>query len=414
MKKLILAAYVLLSCCVCLSFASKLETYKEHFEKKLEGIFWSNGEEIKKLNKGYETALDNLKAKAVSEGNLDLVEAVVKEKKSFARKKTVSSERINDSVEAVSKLQKMYVEARQKLKIEWAKGVLSLVKDYDEALKNLQVTFTRKEDISAARAVREERKRFETIHDVMKARAYLKKLGLEKAAGSGGEAQDESTRDISIAGPEKGLVLYYPFRVNEQGDVSDKSGNGNHGKVHSATWHNKGKAVGGCYEFDGKDDHIRKSIFMDPDKFNNGISFGAWIKVYSTPERRASTFVGWEDNGAWGGTRLYISSSGRICYRFGSGSNKSDYRRVKHVPLGKWCHVFATHDSSQDTLYFNGIRVHYRRSRELSRNSCIFQIGRILRDSKTGKPFHGLIDEVRVYNRGLSDQEVRQLYNAEK
>ena len=94
----------------------------------------------------------------------------------------------------------------------------------------------------------------------------------------------------------------------------------------------------------------------------------------------------------------------------------TDLRRVTSsntITLNAWNHVAATFASStlasDAHVYINGVEPTYKTSQDA--------VGGRINDSSwsvlmgnLGGTFNGLIDEVRVYNRALSAQEVKYLY----
>ncbi len=392
----------------------------------MEEIFWSNGDKIKKLNAGYEKALDTLKTKAISDGDLDLIEAVVKEQKRFIGEKTVSEEKIKAEVEEIGKLQKMYTEARQKLKLKWAKDVLALAKNYDKALQKLQVSLTRNEDIAGARAIRDERKRVDTIQDVKTARAYVKKLKPQQKDVSMASEHD-SEQSVSSSDLEKGLILYYPFRRNEREKVSDESGNNNDGEVNGATWHIRGKAEGGCCKFDGHDDYITvtgyKGITGNPPPAH---TVSMWVKANSFARRNC--LFGWGNENLWGSECLvYIHNDDSESRRQIQATIHGRPMILKdELKVNTWYHYTLVYTGMNPStrlleckMYLNGEeKQDINRSRIWSHayhGDKDFVIGRDpFNPNKPEYSMNGKIDEVRVYNRALSKSEVRQLYNAEK
>jgi hypothetical protein len=74
---------------------------------------------------------------------------------------------------------------------------------------------------------------------------------------------------------------------------------------------------------------------------------------------------------------------------------------------GTWHHVAGTYDGSTITLYVDGVeRVSNFASGPLQTSSTSLYIGNKPLSSYPGDHFKGIIDEVRIYNRALSDQEI--------
>jgi len=74
---------------------------------------------------------------------------------------------------------------------------------------------------------------------------------------------------------------------------------------------------------------------------------------------------------------------------------------------GAWHHVAGTYDGSTITLYVDGVkRVSNSASGPLQTSSTSLYIGNKPLSSYPGDRFKGIIDEVRIYNRALSNQEI--------
>jgi len=83
------------------------------------------------------------------------------------------------------------------------------------------------------------------------------------------------------------------------------------------------------------------------------------------------------------------------------------YARLRLSPLTPGTHLALTYNGSVLTLYQNGVGVAATNvSGTLSSGTENLQIG----GSKYGEYFKGLIDEVRIYSRALSDSEIQSLY----
>ena len=81
-----------------------------------------------------------------------------------------------------------------------------------------------------------------------------------------------------------------------------------------------------------------------------------------------------------------------------------------------WLHVVYAHDSEGATLFFNGEQVGERKnySIKLKEFDEPLQIGADSRGKGYWQFLLGSIDDVRIYNRALSAEEVKALYDLEK
>lgn len=203
-----------------------------------------------------------------------------------------------------------------------------------------------------------------------------------------------------------GLGAYFPF----SGNANDQSGNGNDGVVNGAvlTFDRFGQA-NSAYSFDGIDDNIQVSASSSLD-IQNAITLSAW--VYHLSSLSPQHIVNHSD--VQTGYRLASWTANPQ----GNSLELYDDKQLQHAvddgelpTVGMWTHIAGTWDGSVMRIYRNGLLA----------NSALFSgtIGSASNDLFIGDlvlpgypvqgPFHGYIDEVRVYNRALTDDEVYQL-----
>jgi hypothetical protein len=217
---------------------------------------------------------------------------------------------------------------------------------------------------------------------------------------------------------EPELVAHYPFRRN----ANDASGNGHHGTVYGATltadrFGNSNYA----YEFDGVDDHI--DVPYDSSFYPPSFCATVWVKVNSLPPDTGKTYIlttsGDKNTPPYDPFRLRLDNMGRIYARF-EGDTDSVHIRLfsdTYLNFGEWYFIAAYYDSdsSKGALYINGVIEDLSdRSMVLDTNKVGFMIGAgqlhngNLSDNEF---FDGCIDDIRIYNRALSGEEILQLYN---
>ena len=89
-----------------------------------------------------------------------------------------------------------------------------------------------------------------------------------------------------------------------------------------------------------------------------------------------------------------------------------DTYRSTVLQSGRWYHVAATYDGSMWRLYLNGLQDGLRsESGTLLSGSNPFYIGA---QGIGSFPFSGSVDDVHIYRRALSPQEIAAIYNATK
>ncbi len=210
--------------------------------------------------------------------------------------------------------------------------------------------------------------------------------------------EDANGSDPIVA---EGLVAYYPF----SGNATDESGNGHNGVVSGATLTEDKKGISGsAYLFDGSDDQIEVTSLSSfiPSHF----TVSAWAKTDNTSES-------------------YIVSKGSEI-PFSMGTKGTGYYRVRggdygdggHEAVGttpvdaKWHHIVGIYDGSALMLYCDGV-LEGSLSVTLTMANEILPMGIGYRAKDQSGFFEGSIDEVRVYDRALSSDEIQELYKQE-
>ncbi|MFH0964272.1 MAG: LamG-like jellyroll fold domain-containing protein [Planctomycetota bacterium] len=211
------------------------------------------------------------------------------------------------------------------------------------------------------------------------------------------------------SGADEGIAAYWPMDEGEGDTIHDLSGNDNDGKVTGATWE-KGR-YGMGLRFDGADDYVEfgRDESLDVRK---GLSIAAWIfgeeggkqaqivcRDYIT---RRLGYALWEGDWPDGNFRFWVGD--------GTDEHYVTAPRVR----GEWVHLAGTFDGRFLRLYVNGALAS---AKEIGPGT---EIEPLTADGIMGarsgaqmtNHFRGILDEVRIYNRGLARAEVMRLYRA--
>jgi hypothetical protein len=209
-----------------------------------------------------------------------------------------------------------------------------------------------------------------------------------------------------------GLVAYYPFN----GNADDASGNYNHGAIYGATLTtDKDGNANSAYQFDGVDDYIE--ITNDPslNEYDN-LSILAWIKTDSGG--RIIQKMTWRDcSGIRSGWMLHCGEN--LAGNFGVGTPPDDklpgfIADAIAINDGKWHFIGLTWDDANDTvkLYIDGQEaLSAFEDRHINSNTRPVIIGKM--HCYDQNHFAGVIDEVRIYNRTLSGNEIKSIYDSD-
>ncbi len=218
-----------------------------------------------------------------------------------------------------------------------------------------------------------------------------------------------------FAQQEDGLVAFYPF----SGSADDTSGNDNHGVVDGPqlTTDRFGNA-NSAYEFNGIDDIIR--VLDDASlRLEEDFTLVAWVMPYSQKDhtifRKNSSQNAFPAKLAYG-----ISLAGTQHFVFNIGTDQqangiSSQLGLLNQPyeINKWYRIIArqkdnrlymTTNEFEETLFFN-----YERPFEgdLLYDSSPLLIGS--RTQQAANTFEGKIDDIKIYNRLVSLEEITGL-----
>ncbi len=216
----------------------------------------------------------------------------------------------------------------------------------------------------------------------------------------------------SLAGLNDGLVLHYPFDVNHGAAVVDQSPYGNDGIVNGATWIADG-VVNGAMRFNGIDNYLRvpRSVSLEPTQ----ITVAVWVRVASfDPTYQTVVFKKNPRVNNHEGYEVKTIQGGRFDFQVTScGGAQGGTPSGALATSGTWYHVVGTFAEPTAKLYVNGhleeqINHPYPICHDTTRDVLIgcndhatFPLQRF---------YVGDVDDVRIYNRALSLEEVLALY----
>lgn len=212
----------------------------------------------------------------------------------------------------------------------------------------------------------------------------------------------------SVAGPlaaeplDQGLVAYYPFNRN----ASDASGNARDLTATNATLvTDRTGRPKSAYSFNGSTSILTASQTEPALALNEKFTISCWVKI-SAFNPNGSTLV--RKDGDVGFNILNFESPNRLSIE--AFRNGRQYRGFAGTPpLGEWCMLSATWDGTTFRIFVNGIAQTVAQD-DLPRDLPIYPITIGGSIPWPGETFNGIIDEVRIYNRALSTEDVGALY----
>jgi hypothetical protein len=226
-------------------------------------------------------------------------------------------------------------------------------------------------------------------------------------------AQSAGVSAATLSGRSPDLVAHYNFNEGTGAVLHDSSGYGNNGAITSAAWSGSGK-YGGSLVFDGATSYVAV-----PGSASLNFSAGMTLEVWVNPGAQAfadvivqydtiraescfGLFTDW-DYAALGVVSMGCGSS----YTSGAvGPNQYG----SQLSLNTWTHLALTSDGTALRLFVNGVQVGSKPvliGTDPDPNGTYpTYIGGYPLSLGPGRQFNGMIDEVRIYSRGLSPTEI--------
>jgi len=206
---------------------------------------------------------------------------------------------------------------------------------------------------------------------------------------------------MAYADINDGLIAYWPFN----GNANDESGNGNHGTVYGPTLTYDMVGNPDCaYSFDGMDDHI---TVPDSDSLDvtNGITIAAWINIEPRPHGGDHYIVDSREGYNQPGYFMNVDLN-----HAGLGTPKGPGGFGIVVPDGEWHHLAGTYDGVTTIIYLDGMSVgNAPCGLGFTQSTATLMIGTYYGGPAGEDDFHGIMDELRIYNRALPLDEIEEL-----
>lgn len=138
---------------------------------------------------------------------------------------------------------------------------------------------------------------------------------------------------------------------------------------------------------------------------SNTITLSCWIKPNGTQSNNAGLIFSGSNNA----TGMSYKGSNLLGYNWADGPGSYNFDSGLYIPTDVWSHVALVVTPTSATLYLNGIGSTRTATHAVVDFNSVFQFG--IDRSNTSRNFKGLMDEVCIYNRALSADEIRELMN---
>jgi len=215
------------------------------------------------------------------------------------------------------------------------------------------------------------------------------------------------------------LVLNMPFEGGSNSTYTkDYSSFGNDGTVHGASWNSTGGHDGsGAYEFDGVDDYIE--VPLTPSlNLSEYVTVSFWVKFKDFPpsgchDNLVTTRRGNITTGPWRGP-IFIEIKNRssdnqtiLKFRIGNNTNSTTLRSITTLSLNKWYFLtFVAKNKEFLKIYIDGKLDIQNSTTQNWENFSFWRFGFLWKNNA----LNGTMDEVMIFNRSLSESEIKALY----
>jgi hypothetical protein len=211
----------------------------------------------------------------------------------------------------------------------------------------------------------------------------------------------------------KSLILHFDFdRAPVDGKVADKSGHGNDGQIVNVAFVKDGHQ-GGAAKFVLNDSYITVSNNreLNPPQFtlaawvNTSFKDKAWRRVFDK-----SFNYGYDIT--MGGDYNGHSFQGQVAFEVAQAAAGIH----EQVTDGRWHQVVGTFNAQELVVYLDGRRAgssHAKQQPAPTMFDLTIGANRSEPPQEIGPSFVGLMDDVMMFNRALSDDEVQTLFKAQ-
>ncbi len=348
--------------------ASNLEELQTRYESHLSLV----SQPLTDLSEKYQLALIDLQKDLQAKADLDGLIAVKQEIARFA--KDGSPPTAVSKVESLSRLQKIYRAQHEAELIKLKDDLTTSNTAYRAQLAGLMKRLTTAGNISEA----------------VKVRNAIKQLG---------------TDPLGKPTLKTGLVLYLRFESEKGELVRDASGAGNHGHlIGDATNHSTGENRGNYAVLDGSGDFI-ECAHSDSLTLTTDGTISLWIRPKRLQSMRGLVSK-YNPNKAYTLRTWKEGSHSKVAF----GDTRDNFVSGAELRENRWSHVVMTLDDGNVKLYFDGkLDREGVRSAPLTTNTDPVRIG----NDYDGRYFRGAIDDIRIYKRALSSEEVAEIFKIE-
>ena len=220
-----------------------------------------------------------------------------------------------------------------------------------------------------------------------------------------------------------GLVAHYEF----EGNANDSSGNGNHGTEYGGLTYadgvsgKAGKFASGLNTIIGDTSGSYIEVNNNSSlQITDSITISSWVKIsnsdYNVYGNEWNSLLTKSSFGTSYGVMIARDSQDNTTLRFYHKGLTTDSTDMSwnDFQINKWYFLTLTYDGIKTQIYLDGIlKTSSITNGKIEKNSqnIIFGLNKYTQDAWYPYYLQGFLDDLRIYNRALSESEINELYN---
>jgi hypothetical protein len=203
-------------------------------------------------------------------------------------------------------------------------------------------------------------------------------------------------------------VVYYSFDDSNLSGSNplDLSGNGNDGTNNGATTGANG-IINEAFSFDGTTDYLTAPVNLDSMVFTI-----SWWGNYSAESKVEYVWSVGQEGGSFGRSLCVIESNNDFRCTYGNGASNNNVRETnENLWDNKMTHFVMSVSTTKVTLYIDGNNVSDETFTGNTQDTEPTLYWMVYDDGSSDQN-NGVLDEVAIYNRTLTEGEIDELYNS--
>jgi glycerophosphoryl diester phosphodiesterase len=205
-----------------------------------------------------------------------------------------------------------------------------------------------------------------------------------------------------------GLVAHWDFDEGSGNSLIDVTGNNNNGVINNSSYIAGKDST--CLSFNGTSSYVILPQSNSLDVSGDAVSISAWVNLNQLPSAMISSYGPIYDSDQDSYILYLDKANAELRFKVKDVSGDIERPGIPESSLntGTWHHIAGVYNGHNVMIYLNGYLIDYHSNSDLD-DLQIGQIAEIGRNN--GSYFSGKLDEIKIYNRALFPNEVKNLFN---